>query len=184
MLSTWRFPPVYFAHVISSTNTPSHLAPAGSPILLPSPTVNNQLYPRHFSAGPLQLPEVLHSFLSPCFCSLSYPLSLLHYLNSHIKSDDLHNHLKAIYFLKICLIIPCCAGLSRSSCPTLRPHGLQPARLLSPWGFSRQEGWRGLPRPPPGDLPNPEIETQVSSITGEFFTFIKSYENQTILEFC
>ena len=25
-------------------------------------------------------------------------------------------------------------------------------------GFSRQEYWRGLPCPPPGDLPNPEIE--------------------------
>ena len=25
-------------------------------------------------------------------------------------------------------------------------------------GFSRQEYWSGLPRPPPGDLPNPGIE--------------------------
>ena len=25
----------------------------------------------------------------------------------------------------------------------------------SPWGFSRQEHWSGLPCPPPGDLPNP-----------------------------
>ena len=24
-------------------------------------------------------------------------------------------------------------------------------------GFSRQESWSGLPFPPPGDLPNPEI---------------------------
>ena len=35
------------------------------------------------------------------------------------------------------------------------PHGLQPARLLCPWGFSRQEYWSGLPCPPPGGLPNP-----------------------------
>ena len=35
----------------------------------------------------------------------------------------------------------------------LLPHGLQPARLLCPWGFSRQEYWIGLPCPPPGDLP-------------------------------
>ena len=33
-----------------------------------------------------------------------------------------------------------------------------PARLLCPWGFSRQEYWTGLPFPSPGDLPNPEIE--------------------------
>ena len=28
----------------------------------------------------------------------------------------------------------------------------------SPWGFSRQEDWSGLPCSPPGDLPNPGIE--------------------------
>ena len=27
-----------------------------------------------------------------------------------------------------------------------------------PMGFARQEYWSGLPWPPPGDLPNPEIE--------------------------
>ena len=31
---------------------------------------------------------------------------------------------------------------------SLQPHGLQPARLLCPWGFSRQEYWSGLPCPP------------------------------------
>ena len=33
------------------------------------------------------------------------------------------------------------------SCPTfcLQLHGMQPARLLCPWGFSRQEYWSGLP---------------------------------------
>ena len=40
----------------------------------------------------------------------------------------------------------------------LQPHGLQPAWLLCPWGFSRQEYWSWLPCPPPGDLPNPGIE--------------------------
>ena len=41
---------------------------------------------------------------------------------------------------------------------SLRLHGLWPTRLLCPWEFSRQECWRGLPFPPPGDLPNPRIE--------------------------
>ena len=38
-------------------------------------------------------------------------------------------------------------------------------------GFSRQEYWGGLPCPPPGDLPNPGIESvSCSSCTaGEFF---------------
>ena len=37
-------------------------------------------------------------------------------------------------------------------------YGLQPARLLCPWEFSRQEFYSGLPRPPPEDLPDPDIE--------------------------
>ena len=38
------------------------------------------------------------------------------------------------------------------------PHGLEPARLLCPWGFSRKEYWSGLPFPSPGELPNPGIK--------------------------
>ena len=30
---------------------------------------------------------------------------------------------------------------------SLRLHGLQPTRLLGPWGFSRLEHWGGLPCP-------------------------------------
>ena len=41
---------------------------------------------------------------------------------------------------------------------SLRPDGLWPARLLCPWGFSRQEYWNGLLCPPPGDLPRPGIK--------------------------
>ena len=40
----------------------------------------------------------------------------------------------------------------------MRPYKLYPSRLLYPWGFSRQEYWNSLPCPPPGDLPDPEIE--------------------------
>ena len=44
------------------------------------------------------------------------------------------------------LPVLCCAGLSHSVVSnSLRPHGLKPARLLSPWGFSRQEYWSQLP---------------------------------------
>ena len=43
--------------------------------------------------------------------------------------------------------------------------------------FSRQEYWSGLPCPPPGDLPDPGIETNVSyvSCTG-FFTTSATWE--------
>ena len=48
----------------------------------------------------------------------------------------------------------------------LWPHGLQPERLLCPWGFSKQE------YPPPGDLSNPEVKPrspalQVDSLLSE-----------------
>ena len=49
---------------------------------------------------------------------------------------------------------------------SLQLHGLQPSRLLCPWGFSRQEYWSRLPCPPSGNLPNPGIEPWVSPIAG------------------
>ena len=53
--------------------------------------------------------------------------------------------------------VMCVLCLVTQLCPTLWPHGLQPARLLCPWGFSRQEYWSGLPSPPPRYLPNPGL---------------------------
>ena len=50
---------------------------------------------------------------------------------------------------------------------SLRPHGLQPTRLLCPWGFSRQEYWSGLPCPLPGDLPDPGIEPRTPSLQAD-----------------
>ena len=46
---------------------------------------------------------------------------------------------------------------------TLQYHELQPARVLCPWGFSRQEYWSALPCSPPRDLPNPGIEPRSPS---------------------
>ena len=43
---------------------------------------------------------------------------------------------------------------------SLRFYGLYPTRLLCTWGVSRQEYWSVLPCPPPGDLPNPGIESR------------------------
>ena len=64
-----------------------------------------------------------------------------------------------------CEVISVC--LVTQSCPTLWPHGLQPARLLCPRGFSRQEYWSGLPCPPPGDLPNPGIEPKFPTLQAD-----------------
>ena len=49
---------------------------------------------------------------------------------------------------------------SLQSCLTLcDPYRLWPARLLCPWGFSRQEHWSGLPFPPPGISPTHGLNT-------------------------
>ena len=45
-------------------------------------------------------------------------------------------------------------------------------------GFSRQEDWRGLPFPPPGDLPNPGIEPRSLTSAGRFFTTWATREAQ------
>ena len=83
-----------------------------------------------------------------------------------LANNPLHN---AGYIFKI----PTCAK-SLQLCPTLQAHGLlllQQAPLSM--GFTRQEYWSGLPRPSPGDLPDPGIkpESPISpALAGGFFT--------------
>ena len=73
---------------------------------------------------------------------------------------------------------------------SLQPHGLQPTRLLCPWGFSKHEYWTELPCPPPGDLPEPGITATsfaspalaggfFSTSTTFFFASVKCYTNVT-----
>ena len=43
-------------------------------------------------------------------------------------------------------------------------------------GFFRQEYWSGLPRPPPGDLPNSGIKLTSPALAGGFFTTSTTWE--------
>ena len=52
----------------------------------------------------------------------------------------------------------CCCLVSKSCSILRQPRGLQPAKLLCPWGLSKQDYWSGLPFPSPGDLPDPVIK--------------------------
>ena len=52
-----------------------------------------------------------------------------------------------------------------SSC--LWSHGLWPAMLLCPWGFSRQEYWSWLLSHPSGDLPNPGIKSKSPALQAD-----------------
>ena len=61
---------------------------------------------------------------------------------------------------------------------TQRSHGLQPARFLCPWDFPVKKICKGLPFPPPGDLPDPgiKLESPISlALAGEFFTTADSW---------
>ena len=51
---------------------------------------------------------------------------------------------------------------------SLKPHGLQPARLLCPWGYSTQEYWSGLPCPPPQALTNPGNQPRSHTLKADY----------------
>ena len=70
--------------------------------------------------------------------------------------------------------------------PCRLSHSVVSDSLATPWiiahqaplsmGFSRQECWNGLSFPPPGDLPDPEIEPASlasPALAGRFFTVIQ-----------
>ena len=70
----------------------------------------------------------------------------------------------------VCVCMHACSILSDS----LRPHGLQPTRLLFLWDFSRQGYWSRLPFPTPGDFPDLGIELASlasPALAGRFFTW-------------
>ena len=50
---------------------------------------------------------------------------------------------------------------------SLRPHGLCSQPGSSVHGIYRQEYWSGLPRPPPGDLPDPGIKPQSPALQAD-----------------
>ena len=72
--------------------------------------------------------------------------------------------LVAQLYLTLCNPMDC-------SPPDSPVHGDSPGKNTGvgchacPWGFSRQAYWSGLPRPPRGDLPDPEIERCVSYVS-------------------
>ena len=91
---------------------------------------------------------------------------------------------RCCFFMKVvCLVTQLCL--------TLRPHRLQPARLLCPWGFSRQEYWSGLPCPLSGDLPNPGSnpglphfrQTLTAEPPGNILYWVSEFQRQIFLVF-
>ena len=68
---------------------------------------------------------------------------------------------------------------SLQSCPTLCNPMDCSLPSSCPWDSPGQEYWNGLPCPPPGDLPNPEIEPASltsPTLAGGFFTTSATWE--------
>ena len=59
-------------------------------------------------------------------------------------------------------------GLLAKPCPTLAPPWTVARQAPLSMGFSRQEYWRGLPFPPPGDLPDPAIQPKTPAWQVDF----------------
>ena len=78
-----------------------------------------------------------------CEIFLTFCFEIILYLKNSCKNTTKKD---PIYLSPLCCAVLCWSVLSDS----LRPHGLYPARLLCPWGYSRQEYWSGLPCPPSG----------------------------------
>ena len=70
--------------------------------------------------------------------------------------------------------LPCVCAQSLSCVQLFVTPGTVARQAPPSMGFSRQEYWSGLPRLPPGDLPDPGVElrgrTGVSCTAGRFFT--------------
>ena len=65
--------------------------------------------------------------------------------------------------------IPHCVFSVAQSCPTLSTPWAVGCQAPLSMGCHRQEYWSGLPFPPPGDLPDPGINTSVFPVLGGRF---------------
>ena len=82
-------------------------------------------------------------------------------------------------FLLIWDMHTCVHAKSLQSCLTLCDPGDYTRQAPLSIGFSRHEYWSGLPSPPPGDLPDPEIKPMSlmsPALAGEFFTTSTAWE--------
>ena len=79
-----------------------------------------------------------------------------HFLLHLLDINQIRERKTAKYFVSKSLLSPFLAF--PFVCKVWLFVSLQPTRFLCSWGYSKQEFWRGLPCPLPGDLPNPGIK--------------------------
>ena len=109
----------------------------------------------------------------------NYLISVFFFFNHKLHSEE---H-KAYRWLKAWLMIEfrmrlrvlcmCACSVTSVVSDFLQPMDCSLPQVPLFIGFSRQEYWSGLPCPPPGDLLDPGIRTQISCVfcfAGKFFT--------------
>ena len=74
-----------------------------------------------------------------------------------------------------------CGGFVTKSCQTLAIPWTVASQALLSMEFSRQEHWRGLPLPFPGDLPNPGIKPTSPKLASRFFTTVPPGKPYTLV---
>ena len=104
------------------------------------------------------------------------------HIYTHSFSDSFHSRLLHIKYSSLCYMVGLCclpilyivsitlclvAQLYLTLCNTKDCVFEELGRLLYPWGFSRQEYWSAFPCPPPGDLPNPEMELRSPALQAD-----------------
>ena len=75
------------------------------------------------------------------------------------------NELNDIQHLSVLLLFSLSVTSNSSATPWMVAH-----KAPLSMGFPRQEYWSGLPFPPPGDLPDPEMEPKSPALADGFFT--------------
>ena len=105
--------------------------------------------------------NLLHIFL--CFSQ--------NYFKYNVKIVQLIGILEQYLFSIIFITFKCmCLCLVNQLCPTLRLHGLLPARLLCPWDSPSKNSGVFLAMPAFRVSSQPRDWTQVSHMVGRFFT--------------
>ena len=117
----------------------------------------------------------------------------LHSFSLRNSNNNSHLNIPECFGQRVCLVwwwlihglaLPtfdpaCMHAKSLLSSLTLWTYDLWPHQTSLSMGFFRQEYWTGLLCPPPGDLPNPEIEAEFlmsPALAGGFFTISTTWE--------
>ena len=160
LLAPWGAPRRALAALLLSASEDALRSPGASPAPV---TVCAGTLPASLSCGVVfRNQEAVCALLLGCHCFQTLSAhrargETLKFMLTPLIQIQGHRALLSPLGLRLALavyLLPLCCSVESDS---LRPRGLQPARLLCPWDSpGRNTQWAAFP--PPGDLPHPGIE--------------------------